>query len=95
MIYLLCSFQPSVIKKYVREALQNSSFVNYLNYLNYSNSEKLNFIEELKLVYQKSAIPSFSRSSQKFLQAYYAISLLIAQKPFTKTFLWKTVLLKQ
>ena len=57
-----------------------------VNYLNYSNSEKLNVIEELKLVYQENSIPSFPCSLQKSLQVSYAVSLLIAQnsKSFTE-----------
>jgi len=46
--------QPSVIKKYVRIAFQNSSFGKLFKLL---NSEKLNIIEGLKLIYQENAIP--------------------------------------
>ncbi|KYN11922.1 General transcription factor II-I repeat domain-containing protein 2B [Trachymyrmex cornetzi] len=84
IICLLCGFQPSVVKKYVLE--KHFKTRHSVNYLNYSNSEKLNIIEGLKLVYQESTISSFPSSSQKSLQASYAISLLIAQnsKPFTE-----------
>ena len=80
MICLFCGFQPSIVKKYMLE--QYFKIRHSIDYLNYSISEKLNVTEGLKLVYQKSSIPSF----QKSLQASY-VFLFITQnfKPFTES----------
>jgi len=85
--------QKFIIERHFKKS-HSEKYSNYSNsekYSNYSNSEKLNIIEGLKLVYQEGSIPSSSSnddnfSSQKFLQASYAISLLIAQnsKLFTE-----------
>ncbi|KYN18712.1 General transcription factor II-I repeat domain-containing protein 2B [Trachymyrmex cornetzi] len=87
-ICLLCGYEPSVVKKFVIERHFKRRHAE--DYSNYSNSEKLSVIEGLKLVYQENSIPSSSSnddsSSQKSLQASYAVSLLVAQnsKPFTE-----------
>ena len=95
IIGLLCCFQPSVVKKYVLE--KHFKTRHSVNYLNYSNSEKLNVIEELKLVYQENSIPSIPCSLQKSLQVSYAVSLLIVQnsKSFMESVLKNCIILKQ
>ncbi|XP_046145595.1 general transcription factor II-I repeat domain-containing protein 2B-like [Osmia bicornis bicornis] len=84
-ICLLCGFKPLVVKKFIIERHFRTRHL--LEYSNYSNTEKLNIIEGLKLVYQEGALPpSINSSSQKSVLASYAISLLIAQnaKPFSE-----------
>ncbi|EZA53490.1 General transcription factor II-I repeat domain-containing protein 2B [Ooceraea biroi] len=83
-ICLLCGFEPSIIKKFVID--RHFRRCHSVQYSNYSDTEKLNIIEALKLVYQDDVVSSPpENSSEKPLLASYAISLLIGQnsKPFT------------
>lgn len=78
---LLCSFQPSFVRKYnCRRHYQEK---HYNNYSKYVDEEKLNLIEGLKLIHQKgcSSISHINNatSSVKALTTSYAISDLIAK----------------
>ncbi|XP_076658381.1 general transcription factor II-I repeat domain-containing protein 2B-like [Halictus rubicundus] len=83
---LICGFVPTVVKKcnIERHFLCRHS----QQYSAYENSEKLDLIKGLKLVYEESRtyVPKNSSSSEKARNASYAISLLIAKKnkPFTE-----------
>lgn len=87
--YLLCGYQPSLVKKYI---LQRHYKVKHLNdYSKYVDQEKSNLIKGLKLIYQEGSSREGSNldnitPSVKALTASYAIANILAKnsKPFTE-----------
>lgn len=93
---LLCGFQPSIIKKFILK--RHYGMRHHKQYSNYTGQEKLNILEGLKLVYQKSdnicddtlssnadSIDNAdSDNNAKALVASYAVSFQIAKH--SKTF---------